>query len=107
MGSTNCFHVLFDRGGIDPDQITTQPVFPPRLNEILNATYGDWVQAFAIAGTDVVPPAPGPMKRDTLMNELLLQGLDSPELTFDTRLIPIKRLRILCARWKTGNALSH
>lgn len=101
-GLNQLYHVLFDRGADDPEQITTEPVFPPRFNEILNATYGDWVQAFAIAGTDVVPPAPGPMKRDSMIAELLLQGLDSPELTIDTRLIPIKHLRILCARWKTG-----
>ena len=101
-GFNQLYHVLFDRGADDPEQIATESVFPPRLNEILNATYGDWVQAFAIAGTDVVPLAPSPVKRDRMIAELLLQGLDSPELSMDTRLIPVQHLRILCARWKTG-----
>ncbi len=101
-GIHQLYHILFDRGTDDPAQITTTPVFPPMPNDILNATNGDWVQAFAIAGTDVVPPAPGPIERNRRIAELLLQGLKAPKLTTDTRLIPFEHLRFLCARWKTG-----
>lgn len=101
-GIRQAYHVLFDRGADDPTRVTTEPVFPPRFHDIRNATYGDWVQAFAIAGTDVVPPASGPLERNRRIAELLQQGLEPPELTADTRLIPGSHLRVLCARWKTG-----
>ena len=101
-GVNQLYHILFDRRADDPMQITTQPVFPPVPTDIIDANYGDWVQAFAIAGTDVVPPTPAQIERNRRISELLLRGLDPPTLTIDTSLIPIKHLQHLCARWKTG-----
>jgi hypothetical protein len=102
-GIHQVYHVLFDRAADDGTQITTAPLFLPHsIGDMLAARHGDWVQAFAITGTDVVPPAPGPIERNRLIAELLLQGLEPPELTFDTQLIPGKHLQHLCARWKTG-----
>lgn len=105
-GLHGLYHVIYDR--IDSDQpdhapVTTRPLFPPHtIGDMFDATFGDWVQAFSIAGTDVVPPAPGPIERNTQIAEILLKGLDPPELTIDTRLIPVEHLQHLCARWKTG-----
>lgn len=102
-GLHGLYHILFDRPADDGTAITTHPVFPPHpVSDMMEASWGDWVQAFAIAGTDVVPPSPGMMERNTQMAELLLNGLQPPELTIDTRLIPVEHLRHLCARWKTG-----
>ena len=102
-GIREVYHVLFDRAADDETQMTTAPLFPPHsIDDMLAARYGDWVQAFAITGTDVVPPAPGLIKRNRLLADFLLQGLETPGLTFDTRLIPGEHLQHLCARWKTG-----
>lgn len=102
-GLHGLYHVLFDRSTDDGTRITTQPVYPPHTpRDMMEATWGDWVQAFAIEGTDVVPPAPGPLDRDREIAKLLLNGLQPPELTIDTRLIPVEHLQHLCARWKTG-----
>ena len=101
-GINRLYHILFDRGADNPIQATTQPVFPPVVKDIIEATYGDWVQAFAIAGTDVVPPTPGQIERNRQIAELLMNGLEDPALTTDTSLIPVRRFRHLCARWKTG-----
>lgn len=103
LGLSGIYHILFDRNQTDPGNSHGRPMFPPHpIPDMLDATYGDWVQAFAIAGTDVVPPAPGPLERNRRLDEFLRRGLDPPELTLDTRLIPVEHLRWLCARWKTG-----
>lgn len=79
----------------------TRPLFPPYApHETVIAKYGDWVQAFAIAGTDV-PTLPGRKMHDAL-GRVLEAGLDSPRHGFDTRFIFPKRVRNACARWKTG-----
>ncbi len=102
-GFSAIYHVLFDRGTQGGDSITTKPLFPAHpIGEMLNAVHGDWVQAFAIAGTDVVPPAPGPIERNKQIAQVLLNGLTPAIETIDTRLIPVKQLRQLCARWKQG-----
>jgi len=102
-GLSAIYHVLFDRANRHGSRFTTRPMFPPHpIGEMLNAAHGDWVQAFAIAGTDVVPPAPGPIERNKRLAELLLNGLEPAPETIDTRLIPSQQLRQLCARWKLG-----
>lgn len=102
-GLSAIYHVLFDRATQGGDSITTKPLFPAHpIGEMLSAAHGDWVQAFAIAGTDVVPPAPGPIDRDKKIAQVLLNGLAPAPETVDVRLIPVKQLRQLCARWKQG-----
>ncbi len=102
-GLHGLYHILFDRASEDGTQTTTHPIYPPHtVADMMEAEYGDWVQAFGIAGTDVVPPAPGPIERNRAIASLLLNGLEPPELTIDTRLIPVEHLQHLCARWKTG-----
>jgi hypothetical protein len=66
--------------------------------DVLKAKHGDWVQAFAIAGTDIAPP----LKREdnARLGVFLEEGL--PEAT------PQKlrdRLKVACARWKTRTRL--
>ncbi len=102
-GLSAIYHVLFDRGTQGGESFTTRPLFPAYpVGEMLNSAHGDWVQTFAIAGTDVVPPAPGPIERNKRIAQLLLNGLAPSPETIDTQLIPVKHLRQLCARWKTG-----
>ncbi|MEZ6124590.1 MAG: hypothetical protein R3C49_15635 [Planctomycetaceae bacterium] len=100
-GYRQLIHLLHHRRGSDEAPFRTQPLFPPhRLHDMTAATWGDWVQAFAIAGTDVSPPTSKAVNRR--LNDLLEAGLEPPELTLDVRLVASERLRNLCARWKTG-----
>jgi len=102
-GLRTIYHVLHDRNTQGGGRLTTEPMFPPQsIGDMFGAVHGDWVQAFAIAGTDVVPPAPSVLQRNNRIAELLLRGLQPAEETFDTRLIPVEHLRSLCARWKIG-----
>ena len=76
-------------------------MFPPHsLSDTLSAKYGDWVQAFAIAGTDVAPPTSA--KANSRLGELLESGLEPPVHGLDTRFIVPRRVRDACARWKSG-----
>jgi hypothetical protein len=91
------FHRIFDQQ--NPER--ARPLFPLySISEVLGATWGDWVQTFAIAGTDV-PSIPGARAIQQL--ELLLEGsLEAPVHDWDTRLIASQRVRDACARWKHG-----
>lgn len=65
---------------------------------VLKAKHGDWVQAFAIAGTDIAPPLT--RKDNAQLGAFLETGL--PEAT------PQKlqdRLKVACERWKTCTRL--
>ena len=102
-GLAGLIHVLFDRHPPSKEQFTTQPLFPPHsFRDMIDATWGDWVQAFAISGTDFVPPIPGAMKRHRRLSAFLQRGLEPPPPSADTRRIPAEPLRHLCGRWKTG-----
>ena len=79
----------------------TRPLFPPHTpHETVTAQHGDWVQAFAIAGTDV-PTLPGRKMHDALA-QILEAGLEEPRHGFDTRFLFPKKVRDTCARWKAG-----
>lgn len=78
-----------------------RPVFPLQsLPDIFSAKYGDWVQLFGIADTDVAPPTAG--RQQLAFTELFEGSLSEPDHAVGTMLIPDPRLRNLCARWKTG-----
>ena len=66
--------------------------------DVLAAKYGDWVQAFAIAGTDIAPPLK--RKENVRLGAFLERGL--------TELTPQKmkdRVKVACARWSTCTRL--
>lgn len=82
-------------------QLTTKPLFPPHpMSDVLHATHGDWVQAFAVAGTDVPLPTSAPSHK--AFGELFEQGLSPPEITLDLKFVFPRSVREVCARWKTG-----
>ena len=66
--------------------------------DVLSAKHGDWVQAFAIAGTDIAPPLK--RKANARLGEFLERGLLEPT--------PEKlkeKLKVTCARWQTRTRL--
>ena len=101
QGCRHLVHVLHHRNYEPDDPYRTQPLFPPQsMVNITTAKYGDWIQAFGIAGTDLVPPTM--TKDDAAMSRLLESGLQPPQHGLDTKFIPVRRVRDACARWKTG-----
>ena len=100
-GYRNLLHVLHHRKGEHGDECRAQPMFPAHsLTDTLTARYGDWVQTFGIAGTDVPPATSVPENR--AVAAILEAGLTTPEHELDTRFIVPPKLRDTCARWKTG-----
>ena len=100
-GCANLLHVTFHRRYDEASPLTTKPLFPPHLlNDVVNAKWGDWVQAFAIAGTDV-SSAPAKSTNQNLAS-ILEANLPEPRHGLDTRFISPKSVRDVCFRWKAG-----
>lgn len=100
-GYRSLIHVLHHRNYSETEPTRAQPMFPAHsLADTISAKYGDWVQAFAIAGTDVVPPTSSEVNKR--LESLLTAGLEPPVHELDTRFLVPERLRNTCARWKTG-----
>ena len=79
----------------------TAPLFPPQsITDVVTARHGDWVQAFAIAGTDV--PTVTTSRLHLALGKILEAGLPEPDHGLDTRLILPRHVRNTCARWKSG-----
>ena len=100
-GCAKLVHVTFHRPYDETIPMRAKPLFPPQqIPDVTNARWGDWVQAFAIAGTDVssIPTR--------IINQNLTAILEAnlPELQYglDTRFISPRRIRDACVRWKTG-----
>lgn len=100
-GFRSLVHVLHHREPNPAQPFLTHPLFPPhKPGDMLNARYGDWVQAFAIAGTDTTT-LPAASANDRL-RDFLERSLAEPTHGADTRYLSPKRVRDTCARWKTG-----
>lgn len=100
-GYHQLLHVLHHQVFVEAQPYLAKPMFPPHtVADMMGANFGDWVQAFGIAGTDIAPP--GLIRANQSMGEFLESGLATPNHGLDTRLIPSKRIRDTCARWKTG-----
>lgn len=100
-GCQHLLHVLHHKRSDEKHPERTQPLFPPQLmTDIATARYGDWVQAFAIAGTDV--PSLTKAKLHAAMGEILEAGLPVPRHGLDTKFIVPEKVRNACARWKLG-----
>lgn len=94
-------HLMHHRNQQPPDSILTQPIYPMHaIADIMSAKFGDWVQAFAIAGTDA-NLAVGEKARDRL-TAVLESGLRGVVIDEDLENIKIGRLRDACGRWRSG-----
>lgn len=100
-GYEQLVHVLHHREYPSENPIRTEPLYPPhKLQDILNARYGDWVQAFALAGTDVSTPVA--VAANDALDRLLSRGLNPPETSVELKLIRSARIQNLCGWWKSG-----
>jgi len=100
-GYRQLLHVLYHIPNGQPHRERTAPLFPPQsMTDVVTARYGDWVQAFAIAGTDV--PTVTTSHLHQALGNILAAGLPEPEHGLDTKLIFPRNVRNTCARWKFG-----
>ncbi|MFP6766331.1 MAG: hypothetical protein VB858_22060 [Planctomycetaceae bacterium] len=100
-GYRQLLHVLHHIPNGQQHRERTASLFPPQsIADVVTARYGDWVQAFAIAGTDV--PTVTTAHLHQAFGNILEAGLSEPEHGLDTRLIFPRNVRNTCARWKFG-----
>lgn len=100
-GYAKLVHVTFHRPYDEAAPTLTKPLFPPHLpGDVVSAKWGDWVQAFAIAGTDVPTMSTRTINQNLAV--LLEANLPEPKHGLDTRFIMPKKVRDTCVRWKTG-----
>lgn len=100
-GYRSLVHVLHHREPESPAAHQTKPLFPPHnIKDTVTAKYGDWVQTFAIAGTDVATSTS--LRCHKRLESLLTANLAEPDHDADTRFIVPSNLKDACARWKTG-----
>ncbi|MEP3482750.1 MAG: hypothetical protein ABJZ55_26130 [Fuerstiella sp.] len=94
-------HLMHHRNQQPPNSILTRPIYPMHaMKDILAAKYGDWVQAFAVAGTDVTLPALEEV--ESRFATILEAGLQPAVIDEDLQKIKVERIREACARWKPG-----
>jgi len=100
-GYNKLVQILHHRNYDKDNPVVTKTLYPPySFGDMVSATYGDWVQAFGIAGTDTTVPTAG--KSLEQLAKVLEAGLTEPEHGLDTKFILSSRVRNVCARWKTG-----
>lgn len=100
-GCDRLIHVNHHRSEDAPAAITCKPLYPLYpVADVVKATWGDWVQSFAIAGTDVASPTSRSV--NARLTEVLEQGLAPPQLDEQVEKIKPASLQTLCARWTTG-----
>ena len=103
-GFARLMHLNFHRVHNRNEPSRARPVYPPgNVADILSGAWGDWVQSFAIAGTDTtsIPAA----RANAQLTELLESGLspvDPASLPLSLKFTPAGRVRDLCARWQPG-----
>lgn len=99
-GCGRLLHVLHHVPSEDEKPFQTHSLYPPHsLRDMVAARYGDWVQAFAIAGTDVVPPGKGDVNEG--LAKLLEGDLAPSGQSLEMRLLP-EHVRKVCGWWKAG-----
>jgi len=100
-GFAKLVHVIFHRPYDAENPTKTKPLFPLHsFEDVVSAEWGDWVQAFAIAGTDMSSMPTRAINQS--LSAMLEANLPEPQHGLDTRFILPKQIRDACARWKTG-----
>ena len=100
-GYRRLVHVTFHRPHDETSPTMAKPLFPPHsAADVASAKWGDWVQAFAIAGTDVSTMPTRTINQN--LSGVLEANLPEPRHGLDTLLIAPKSVRDTCVRWKAG-----
>ncbi len=100
-GYAKLVHVVFHRPYDSEYPTKTKPLFPLlSLEDAACAKWGDWVQAFSIAGTDTSSMPTRAINRN--LSAVLESNLPELQHGLDTRFIIPRRVRDTCVRWKTG-----
>lgn len=100
-GLSSLLHVSFHRPWKPDQPEIARPLFPLYSPvDVATARWGDWVQIFAIADTDLNTGRTAELNRQ--LAELLENGLTESPRDADTTLPLSRRLRRLCSHWKYG-----
>ena len=100
-GFNRLVHVTFHRPYDESAPTMAKPLFPPHTAaDVASAKWGDWVQAFAIAGTDVSTMPTRTINKN--LAAVLEANLPEPQHGLDTHFIMPKKVRDTCVRWKVG-----
>lgn len=100
-GYRSLVHILHQRNADNSKRTVAEPVFPfQSLPDLLTARHGDWVQTFAVAGTDVAPPTS--KEQNERLKQLLERSLEKPDFPGPELLRPPERIANALAWWKTG-----
>ena len=75
-GFRNLLHIVNHVPQDDLEPSLSKPPFPQSAFDIWQATFGDWVQAFGIVGTDIRPGQSSKRKANRQFRAILEQGLD-------------------------------
>ena len=89
-GYSRLLHIVHHRPAAHLPNFIAKPALPQSIDEIVGAKFGDWVQAFGIAGTDLAPVDRCRRETNRALGQLLEIGLDIPQFTNDNS--PLNRL---------------
>lgn len=89
-GYSRLLHIVHHRAVANLANFMAKPALPQSIEEIVGAKFGDWVQAFGIAGTDLAPVDRIRRETNQTLGQLLEAGLDIPQFTNDNS--PLNRL---------------
>ena len=117
-GYSRLLHIVHHRPASNLAKFIAKPALPQSLDEIVGAKFGDWIQSFGIAGSELVPVDRRRREADYVVGQLLEIGLDIPQVTNDNSFLnrlpqPIRvslqnrlqELSILLARLDCGSRI--
>ena len=82
-GYSRLLHIVHHRPASGLPDFIAKPALPQTPEEIVGAKFGDWVQSFGIAGTNVLPVDRGRRAVNRSLRDLLDAGLNVPESAAD------------------------
>ena len=74
-------HIAHHRPDPSLREFIAKPALPQSAEDIVGAKFGDWVQSFGIAGSDVKPLDRGRRERNRALGQLLENGLVMADFT--------------------------
>ncbi len=86
-GYSRLLHIVHHRPAPNLAEFVAKPALPQSVEEIVGAKFGDWVQSFGIAGSDLAPMDRRRREVNRALGQILETGLDIPQFTNDNSLL--------------------
>lgn len=78
-GYSKLLHIVHHRPEANLPTFQAKPALPQTVDEIVGAKYGDWIQSFGLAGTDLIPLDRERREVHRSLKVLLETGLNQPD----------------------------